>query len=108
MGESFETGRAVFRLVDLAGAEAMQQGAQDAAHVRIVVDDEEAQPVEVDADHWQPEETRERTPPARPVQARESSLRKCLGCRHAGAERSEEPGIHNHDPRVEISVGEGG
>jgi hypothetical protein len=29
----------------------MQQRAQDAPHVRIVVDDLKAQPVEIDADH---------------------------------------------------------
>ena len=54
MGERLEAGRAVFRLIDLARAEAVQQRAQDAAHVRVVVDDEETQPVEVDADHGAP------------------------------------------------------
>ena len=51
MGEGFEPGRAVFRLVDVARAKAMQQRAQDAAHMRVVVDDEKAKPVEIDADH---------------------------------------------------------
>ena len=51
MGEGFEAGGAVFGLVDFARAEAVQQRAQDAPHVRVVVDDEEAQPVEIDADH---------------------------------------------------------
>ena len=43
MGEGFEPGGAVFRLVDVARAESMQQRAQDAAHMRVVVDDEKAQ-----------------------------------------------------------------
>ena len=51
VGEGFEAGGAVFRLVHLARAEAVQQRAQDAPHMRVVVDDEEAQPVEIDADH---------------------------------------------------------
>ena len=51
MGEGFEAGGAVFRLIDFARAEAVQQRAQDAAHMRVVVDDEKTQPVEVDADH---------------------------------------------------------
>ena len=51
MGEGFEAGGAVLRLVDFARAEAVQQRAQDAPHMGVVVDDEEAQPVEIDADH---------------------------------------------------------
>jgi hypothetical protein len=54
MGEGFQTGGAVFRFVDLARAKAMQQGAQNSAHVGVVVDDEKTQPVEVDADHGTP------------------------------------------------------
>jgi len=49
--EGLEAGCAVLGLVDLARAEAVQQGAQDAPHMRIVVDHQEAQAVEVDADH---------------------------------------------------------
>ena len=52
--EGFQAGRAVFRLIDFARAEAMQQRAQDAAHMRVVVDDEETQPVEIDTDHGAP------------------------------------------------------
>ena len=62
MGEGLEPGRAVFRLVDFARAEAMQQRAQDAPHVRVVVDDEEAQPVEIDANHGAPARARRRSP----------------------------------------------
>ena len=51
MGEGFEAGRAVLGLVDVARAEAVQQGAHDAPHMRVVVDDEETQPVEIDANH---------------------------------------------------------
>ncbi|MEY9292115.1 hypothetical protein ABH979_005189 [Bradyrhizobium ottawaense] len=47
----FQRGGAVLGLIDLARAERMQQRAQDAAHVRIVVTDEEAQLVEVDTEH---------------------------------------------------------
>ena len=43
MGEGLEARRAVFGLVDFAGAEAVQQRAQDAAHMGVVVDDEETQ-----------------------------------------------------------------
>ena len=46
-----EAGCAVFRFIDLAAAEPVQQRAHDAPHVRVVVDHEEAQPVEIDADH---------------------------------------------------------
>ena len=51
MGEGFEPRGPVLGLVDFARAEAVQQRAQDAAHVRIVVDDEKAELVEVDPDH---------------------------------------------------------
>jgi len=47
----FESGGAVFGFVHLARAEGMQQRAQDAAHVRIVVADEEAQLIEIYAEH---------------------------------------------------------
>src|SRR5215510_8786019 len=52
--EGLEAGRAVFRLVDFARAEAMQQRAQDAAHVRIVVDDEKTQAIEIDTNNGAP------------------------------------------------------
>ncbi len=51
MGEGIEAGRAVLGLIDVARAEAVQQRAHDAPHVRVVVDDEETQAVEIDADH---------------------------------------------------------
>ena len=54
MGEGFKAGGAVFRLVDLARAEAVQQRAQNPAHMGVVVDDEETQAVEIDADHDAP------------------------------------------------------
>ena len=40
--------------IDFTGAEAMQQRAQDTAHMGVVVDDEETQPAEFDADHGHP------------------------------------------------------
>ena len=46
-----ETGRAVFRLVHFARAEAVQQRAHNAPHMRVVVDDEKTQPVEIDTNH---------------------------------------------------------
>ena len=54
MGEGVEAGGAVLGLVDVARAEAVQQRAHDAPHVGIVIDDEETQAVEVDADHGAP------------------------------------------------------
>ena len=51
MAVHFKRGRAVLGLVDLTRAERVQQGAQNAAHVRIVVADEKPQLVEVDAVH---------------------------------------------------------
>ncbi|MGY4416740.1 hypothetical protein ACVWW4_008476 [Bradyrhizobium sp. LB7.1] len=51
MAVHFQRGCAVFGFVDLARAEGMQQRPQDAAHVRIVVADEETQLVEIDAKH---------------------------------------------------------
>ena len=74
MGEGFETGRAVLRLVHLARAEPVQQRAEDAPHMRIVVDDEKAQPVEVDADHGR-SQTRARAVPARCFQVMKWPLR---------------------------------
>ena len=47
----FERGRAVLGLIGFTRAEGIQQRAQDAPHVWIVVADEEAQLVEVDAEH---------------------------------------------------------
>ena len=54
MGEGFQPRRAVFRFIDFTGAEAMQQRAQYAAHMRVVVDDEETQAVEIDTSHGAP------------------------------------------------------
>jgi len=54
MSVHFERGRAVLGFVDFAGAERMQQRAQDAAHMRVVVADEEAKLVEVDTKHGRP------------------------------------------------------
>ena len=54
VGEGFQPRRAVFRFIDFSRAETMQQRAQDAAHVRIVVDDEKTQAVEIDASHGAP------------------------------------------------------
>jgi hypothetical protein len=51
VGEGLEAGGAVFRFIDLAGAEPRAHGAQDAAHMGIVVDDEKTQALEIDADH---------------------------------------------------------
>ena len=51
MGEGVEAGGAVLGLIDVARAEAMQQRADDAPHMGVVVDHEEAQAVEIDADH---------------------------------------------------------
>jgi hypothetical protein len=51
MAVHFQRGGAVLGLVNLARAEGVQQRPQDAAHVRIVVADEEAQLVEIDAEH---------------------------------------------------------
>src|SRR5688500_13413514 len=51
MCKSFEAGGAVLGFIDFARTEAMQQRAQDAAHMRVVVDDEETQTVEFDTDH---------------------------------------------------------
>ena len=53
MAVHFERGRAVLGLVDLARAERMQQRAQNAAHMRIVVAHEKSQLVEIDAKHGQ-------------------------------------------------------
>ena len=54
MGKRFQAGRAVFRFIDFTCAKAMQQRAQYAAHMRVVVNDEEAQPVEINTDHGAP------------------------------------------------------
>ena len=50
----FEADGAIFGLHDLARAKAMQNRAHDLAHVGVVVDDEETQAVEIDADHAAP------------------------------------------------------
>ncbi len=51
MGEGFEAGGAVLGFVDFARAEAMQQRAQDSPHMRVVVDDQKTQTIEIDANH---------------------------------------------------------
>jgi hypothetical protein len=50
-GKTFKAGCAVFRFVDLARAEAMQQLAHDPAHMRVIVNHEKAQTMKIDADH---------------------------------------------------------
>jgi hypothetical protein len=55
LGERFQSRRAVFGLIHFARAEAVQQRAHDAPHMRVVVDDEETQPIEIDADHNNPQ-----------------------------------------------------
>ena len=67
VGERLEAGRAVFRFVYFAGAEAVQQRAQDAPHMRVVVDDQKSQPVEIDANHGRSSSGRR---PAVPVRLR--------------------------------------
>ena len=54
VGESLEPGGAVLGLVDLACAEAMQQRADNAPHMGVVIDDEEPQAIEIDANHGDP------------------------------------------------------
>jgi hypothetical protein len=54
MSEGFKPGGAIFGFIHLARTETMQQRAQDASHMRVVVDDEETQTVEIDADHAAP------------------------------------------------------
>ena len=61
-------GGAVFRLVDFARAKAVQQRAQNPPHMGVVVDDEETQAVEIDADHGAP-----RPRATRPIPPREAS-----------------------------------
>src|ERR1700722_8050381 len=51
VGVHFERGGAVFGLIGLACAKRMQQRAQDAAHMRIVVTNEESKLVEIDTEH---------------------------------------------------------
>ena len=48
---------------EAACPEAVQEGPHDAPHMRIVVDDEEAQLVEVDADHARPGKRTVPSPP---------------------------------------------
>jgi hypothetical protein len=55
----------------------VQKGAQDPAHMSVVVDDEKTQAVEIDADHGAP--GRGLTEPDTVRQATGASLRKCLG-----------------------------
>ena len=54
MGEGLKAGRAVFGFINVARAKAVQQRAQHPPHMRVVVDDEKSQAVEVDADHATP------------------------------------------------------
>src|SRR3989304_1852659 len=77
MREGFQTGRAVFRLMDFARAEAVQQRAQDAPHMRVVVDDEKTQAVEIDADHGAPR-PRAAVARYRPTEATGAALTKGL------------------------------
>jgi hypothetical protein len=51
MGEGFKARRAIFCFVNFARAEAMQQCAQNASHVRIVINNQKAQTIEIDANH---------------------------------------------------------
>jgi hypothetical protein len=51
MRESLQARSAILGFVHFAGAEAMEQRAQNAPHMRIVIDDQKAQPIEIDADH---------------------------------------------------------
>jgi hypothetical protein len=51
VGEGLEAGRAVFGFIHFARTESVQQRAQDAPHMCVVVDDEKTQPIEIDADH---------------------------------------------------------
>jgi hypothetical protein len=55
----------------------VQQGAQDAAHVRVVVNHQESQAVEVDADHGDAGYARRKVGAFRDVT--EPALRKGLG-----------------------------
>ena len=55
LGKGFQPRGAVFRLIHFARAEAVQQRAHDAAHVSVVVDNQEAQPIEINADHNNPQ-----------------------------------------------------
>ena len=50
-GEGLEPAHAVRRLIDLARPEALQQRLQDAAHMRVVLDHQEAKLVELDSHH---------------------------------------------------------
>ena len=74
MGEGFEAGGAVFGFIDFARAEAMQQRAQDPPHMRVVVDDEKAQAVEIDADHTASGAAGAETPILAALNRKESSL----------------------------------
>ena len=51
MRKSLQASCAILSLVDLARAEPVQQRSQDPPHVGVVIDNEEAQPVKVNADH---------------------------------------------------------
>ena len=51
VGEGFQAGRAVFRLMHFACVEAVQERAQHPAHMGVVVDDEKTQAIEIDVDH---------------------------------------------------------
>jgi hypothetical protein len=49
--ECVEAGGAVLGLHHVAGAEAVQQRFDDPPHVRIVIDDQQTQAIEIDANH---------------------------------------------------------
>jgi hypothetical protein len=51
MHERLQPGGAVLGLIDFARAEPIEQRPQDAAHMRVVLDDEETQSIEIDTDH---------------------------------------------------------
>ena len=54
VGKRFQPGRAVVGFINFACTETVQQRAQNPAHMGVVVDDEETQAVEIDADHGAP------------------------------------------------------
>lgn len=55
LGKRFQPRGAVFSLIHFARAEAVQQRTHDAPHTGVVVDDKETQPIEIDADHNNPQ-----------------------------------------------------
>jgi hypothetical protein len=51
VGEGLQARSAILGFVYFARAESMQQRAQNAPHMRIVINDQKAQAIEIDADH---------------------------------------------------------